>query len=218
MEITVALAADLAILTDALHDPAANIAPDVADTVLLLALDARLAVRSFLGLTVTVTSAALEDGAADRVALRFTLLDHHVDPREIQTSLRLPRATDEAAPDRPSIAVVLYAATPGAFVDMAADLSFLTGRGFDAGDLDQHRGLAGESDITGVLHAETVIHEAIGVFIARGRTHEQARAELDTLADAAHTDRITEAADILTALTRDGPDASTLEAPGVDRT
>lgn len=186
MEIAATLAADLALLTAALYDPAADLTTDVTDTVLVLAADARLAVRSFVGLTVTITIAGHAGGAADRVALRLTLLDEYVDPRDIETSLRLPRPTDGARPDQPSIAVVLYAAMPGAFVDMAADLCFLTGHGFAAADLDQHRGLARKADTTGLLQARTEIHEAIGLLIARGRTREQAYAELDTLADAAH--------------------------------
>lgn len=203
MEITAALAADLDLLNDALHDPSVEPMVTVTDTIRLLAADARAAVSSFLGLTVTVA----EGGGANRVALRFTLLDDHVDPRDIGTSLKLPRSIG-AATDRPDISVVLYAGTPGAFVDMAADLSFLTGHQFDAATLDQHHGLASEADITGVLHTKTEIHEAIGVLIARGRTSEQASAELDALADAAGTDRAIEADRILVALAADGADGS----------
>lgn len=97
---------------------------------------------------------------ADQVVLRLTLLDDHADP------------------GRPGIQVVLYAATPGAFVDMAADLAFLTGIALDGADLDQHQSLAGEPDITGVIQDQSVIDEAIGVLIAGGRTGDQACAEL----------------------------------------
>ncbi len=214
MEFTATLAAELALLSAALDDPAAGVPPDVARTVRTLAADARMAVASFVGLTVIVTIRAFEDGAADRVVLRFTLLDVHIEPGDVRTSLRLPRPTGGTRTGRPSIAVILYAATPGAFVDMDADLAFIAGRECDAGDLDQHRGEASEADITGVLSAESTIGEAIGVLIGRGRTPEQAYVELDALAEAAHTDRTTEAAGILIVLTRDGPDASTLEAPG----
>lgn len=214
MKFTATLAADLALLTAALYDPAADPITDVADTVLGLVAAARLAVRSLVGLTITF--ARHSGGAPDQVLLRFTLLDDHVDPRDIETSLRLPGPTDGAGSDRPTIEAVLYAATPGAFVDLAADLSFLTGREFDAADIDQHRGLAGEGDISGVLQAETAIHEAVGVLIARGRTREQAYAELDTLAVAAHTHRGAEALRILAALPRDGLKLSPFAAPGND--
>lgn len=209
MEITDTLAADLALLTAAIAEPDADPVTGLPATVLGLVADARLAVPSFVGLTVTATNAGHAGGASDGVILRLTLLDPHVDPRDVATSLRLPGLPgpiDRAGSGRATIALVLYAATPGAFVDLAADLAFLTGREPDAADLDQHRGLAGEPNITGVLHSETVIHEAIGVLIARGRTPEQADAELDTLADAAHTHRADEASRILTIL-----------APGADR-
>jgi hypothetical protein len=51
VEITAAVAADLATLTEALDD--ADL--DLADTVRQLAVDAKLAVRSYLGLTVAIT-------------------------------------------------------------------------------------------------------------------------------------------------------------------
>lgn len=207
MRITAALATDLALLSATLSDPSEDLTTDLADTVLLLAADARLAVRSFLGLTVTVTIVAHADGAGgtvgDTVPLRFTLLEDQAVPREVATSLLLPLPT--AGAGQSQITVVLYAATPGAFVDMAADLSFLTGHGLADVELDQHRGLAGEADITGLLEAESSVGEAIGVLIARGRTREQAYAELDLLADDARTDRATEADRVLAALTRKGP-------------
>ncbi|XAS75701.1 hypothetical protein V3G39_13710 [Dermatophilaceae bacterium Sec6.4] len=109
-----------------------------------------LAVASFLGLTITITehSRAL----ADHVVLRLTLLDA---PGDVETSLLLSGPTD-TTDDQPGIEVVLYAGTPGAFIDLSADLAFLTGREFDSADLDQHQGLAGEPDITGLIHAESV--------------------------------------------------------------
>lgn len=203
MEVAATLAADLALLSAALYDPDADPMTDVADTVLGLATNARQAVGSFIGLTVTVTEPA--DRAPDQVALRFTLLDAHAEPGDIATTLRLPGLSDDKRPDRPHIAVFLYATTPGAFVDMAADLCFLTGNNLDAADLDQHHHLAREPDTTAPLQARTVTSEAVGVLIAGGRTREQAYAELDTLADAAHTHRAVEASRILNTLTRRQP-------------
>lgn len=218
MDVMAALAADLALLADGLHDPVTSLAPDVAGTVLVLAADARAAMRSLLGLTVTATRAAYGDGVPDQVLLRFTLLDEHVDPRDVESSLRLPRPIDGAGPDQPSVAVVLHAATPGAFFDLGADLAFMTGRPLAAADLDQHRGSALEPDITGVLHAEQTTSEAIGVLIGRGCSPEQAHAEVDSLADAAHTDQAFEAARILAALTPDGPDVPASGATHADLT
>lgn len=172
------------------------------DTILRVVADARVAVAPFMGLTVTLTGHA----PVDRVVLRFTLLEDHADGRDVGTSFRLPPPADNPAHPQPDVAVVLYASTLGAFVDMAAGHSYATGRGSAADDLDQHRGLALDVDITGVLSADRMINEAIGVLMARGRTRAQAVAEFDTLADTAHTDRATAADTILATLTRNGPD------------
>lgn len=202
MQITALLAADLRLLSAALYDPSAP-TTDVAQTILAFGTNVRAAVRSFAGLTVDIVAQA---GRVERVLLRFTLLEEHVDSSDIKTSLRLPGPTDGPDPDQLSVQVVLYAVTPGAFVDMAADLAFLTGRELGATDLDQHLGLARAPDITGVVHADTAVHEAVGVLIDRGRTREEAFAELDAIAEAARTDRVTEATGILAALA--APDAS----------
>lgn len=81
----------------------------------------------------------------------------------------------------------------------------------DGADLDQHVSLARAPDITGVVHADTAVHEAVGVLIDRGRTREEAFADLDTTAEAAHTDRVTEATVILAA--RAAQDASAGSPP-----
>lgn len=202
MEISAAVAADLALLEDPLYDPGTDdprtdLEPGIMDPIFRVADDARVAVASFMGLTVTLTGRE----PVDRVVLRFTLFEDHADARDVGTSLRLPPPADNPAHPQPGVVVVLYAGTPGAFVDMAADHSYVTGRGSAAADLDQHRGLAMELDITGVLGADRLINEAIGVLLARGRTHSQAVAEIDTLADTAHTNRATAATTILATLT-----------------
>ncbi len=79
--------------------------------------------------------------------------------------------------------IVFYASTPGALVDLAADLDWLLGEPESLaldGDLPPPRG---ELGITG-LHELSVIGQACGVLITRGRSPEAARAELD---DAANT-------------------------------
>ncbi|XAS74888.1 hypothetical protein V3G39_09400 [Dermatophilaceae bacterium Sec6.4] len=210
MELSASLAADLGLLTAALYDPATGITTEIAQTVLGFATNARLAVASFLGLSITITKRT--DAVADQVLLHLTLLDDHAGPGDVKTSLVLPGAPD-AVREQPHIRIVLYGATPGAFVDLAADLAFLTGSALDGADLDHHHGLAGEPDITGILQDQAVISEAIGVLIAGGRTREQASTELDTLAGAAHTDRVTEATAILTALAPDRSERRPLMAP-----
>lgn len=120
MQITALLAADLGLLTAALYDPTTQLTTDVAQTVLTFGTNVRAAVRSFAGLTVTISIVA-RAGGAEPVVLRFTLLDDHVDSSDVKTSLRLPGPTDGTDPGQLSVQVVLYAVTPGAFVDMAAD-------------------------------------------------------------------------------------------------
>lgn len=205
MNISTSLAADLALLTAALFDVAVNPGTDVAATLQRFTTNTRMAVESFLGLSVTITTRT--HAVADQVILHLTLLDDHPGPGDIKTSLLLPGPTN-TTDDQPSIQVVLYATTPGAFVDLAADLAFLTGNDLDSADLDQHRMLAHEPDITGVLQDESVIDEAIGVLIARGHTREQAHTELQALAAAHHTDPVTEATRIMSALTPGGPGLS----------
>lgn len=193
MTFPAALAADLALLTDALGDAAADPAPDLAETVRQLAADARAAVTSYLGLSVVIT--------AHEPAFRFTMLDDGVDSGDVFTSLKLPLPQSAAGPVGARIAVILYAAKPGAFVDLAADLAFLTGHALSTIDLDQHLSVVADPDAPGALRAASMISEAIGVLIARGRTPEQARRDLDTHATDAGTDRHAAAELLLAGLT-----------------
>ncbi len=203
MTITAALAADLALLTDALGDPDADPAPDLAETVRQLAADARAAVSSYLGLSVILTG--------HEPGFRFTMLEQGVDAGEVLTSLKLPLFVPEPAHGGARVAVVLFAATLGAFVDLAADLGFLTGHPLSMIDLDQHLHTAADPDTTGALRAASLINEAIGVLISRGRTPEQARHELDAHATDAHADRHAAAELLLAGVTVSG--GSNLEIP-----
>ena len=193
MKIGAALAADLGILTAALDEPGA----DVLHTLHQLGVDAQAAVPTYVGLSMTVdgsdppfTFTTLEDGTADNV----------------RTSLRLTlqaRVGDGRA--APSVALILYAETPGTFVDLAADLAWLTGRPPSDLALDQHRSVPAGSDAGTSLRAASVINQAIGVLIGRGYTPRQAHSKLDTQADGAGTDRYTTAQFILDTLTAEDP-------------
>ncbi len=192
MTISAALAADLDILTAALDEPGA----DVLHSLQQLGVDAHAAVPSYLGLSVTVdgsippfTFTTLDDGAAENV----------------RTSLRLtlPGIGDGRA--APSVALILYAGTPGTFVDLAADLAWLTGRPPSDFALDQHLSVSDGSDTGIYLRAASVINQAIGVLIGRGHTPGQAHRDLDIRADSAGTDRHTIAQFILDTLTAEGP-------------
>ena len=192
MKMGAALAADLGILTAALDQPGA----DVLHTLHQLGVDAQAAVPTCLGLRITVdgsdppfTFSTLEDGAAD----------------DVRTSLRLtlPGVGDGRA--SPSVALTLYAGTPGTFVDLTADLAWLTGRPPSDFALDQHLSVPAGSDAGTYLRAASVINQAIGVLIGRGYTLQQAHRELDTQVDSAGIDRHTTAQFILDTLTAEDP-------------
>jgi hypothetical protein len=192
MKITAALAADLGILTAALDEPGA----DVLHSLHRLGVDAQAAVPTYLGLNVTVdrsdppfTFTIFEEGAADgvRTSLRLTL----------------PCVGDGWA--SPSVDLILYAGTPGTFVDLAADLAWLTGRPPSDFALDQHLSVPAGSDAGTSLRAASVINQATGVLIGRGYTARQAHSRLDTQADGAGTDRYTTAQFILDTLTAADP-------------
>lgn len=176
MKVVAALAADLDILTLALDEPGA----DVLRSLHQLGVGAQAAVSSYLGLSVTVdgsdpplTFTTLEDGAADDVCTSL--------------GLTLPGVGDGRA--SPAVDLVLYAGTPGSFVDLTADLTWLTGRPPSDFALDRHLSVPAGSDARITLRTASVINQAIGVLIGRGYTPAHARREFDIQADAAGTDR-----------------------------
>ncbi|UQX12586.1 hypothetical protein [Candidatus Mycobacterium methanotrophicum] len=192
MEIGAALAADLGILTAALDEPGT----DVLHSLHQLGVDAQAAVPSYLGLSVTVDGSdppfaftTLEDGAAD----------------DLHTSLRLTLPGVGEGRAAPSVALILYASTPGTFVDFAADLAWLTGRPPSDFALDQHLSVPAGLDTGTYLRTASVVNQAIGVLIGRGYTPGQADRELNTQADSAGIDRHTSAQFILDTLTGEDP-------------
>jgi hypothetical protein len=193
MKISAALAADLGILTAALDEPGA----DVLHSLHRLEVDAQAAVPTYLGLSVIAdgsdppfTFTTLEDGTADnvRTSLRLTLL-----------------ARVDDGPALPLVALILYAETPGTFVDLTADLAWLTGRPPSDFALDQHLSVLAGSHAAAYLRTASVINQAIGVLIGRGYTSRQAHSKLDTQADGVRTDLYTAAQFILDALTAADP-------------
>ena len=184
MEITAALAADLAILSEALDETDA----DITDALRQLVVDVRLAVRSYLGLTVT------SDGATPHLSL--TAMEDHAHPDDVVSSLMMPLSDGSIDGTGLPLAVILYAATPGAFVDLAADLCWLTGRLLTDFALDQHLILPAASDSDGAVRAASLVNQAIGVLLGLGYTPEQAVIEIDTRAAAAGHSR-TDAANVI---------------------
>jgi hypothetical protein len=166
MKITAALAADLGILSAALDEPGT----DVADSLLQLAADATAAIPTFLGLSVTVNGSD--------PPLAFTTLVAGVGTSNIRTSLRLtlPGVGDVGV--LPAVILVLYAGSPGTFVDLAADLAWLTTRPLTDFVLDQNLPASAERATAASLFEESVINQAIGALIGEGYTPEQAERHL----------------------------------------
>ena len=183
MTITAAMAAALAVLTEALDDPGADIARSLQG----LALDAAASVPSYLGLSVVVSQSD--------PPFTITALADEAATGDIRTSLHLvlPGLGEGPAP----VALVLYAGVPGSFVDLAADLVWLTGRSSINVTLDEHLTLAGVPDTAAQLRAAMEIDQAIGVLIGRGYTLRQAHRQLDIQAAHNRTDRLVEAQLIL---------------------
>jgi hypothetical protein len=184
VEINAALAAELAVLTEALDDPGA----DVAGSLLRLATDARAAVASYRGLMVVI------DGAEPPIA--FTAFEDGAETGDIRTSLMLGSATVRHD-SLPRVSPILFATVPGAFIDLAADLTWMTGHPLTSVVLDQHLPVRVDVQAGDALQQASVINQALGVLIGRGCTPEQADLELAARAAEAGTDRYHAAVDLL---------------------
>jgi len=184
-----ALAADLALLTDALDTGSA----DIASTFSLLSSDVAAAVSSYAGLSVRIHSLG---GLAE-----LTTLDDPAVIAGVVTSLRIPVPVASQVPG-PSVVIVLYATLAGAFVDLAADLAWLTDVALaDVGlDLDLDLDPRARSGVATPLSSLSSIDQAIGVLVGRGHTPEETLVELETLAARFGGDRHAAALEILDAL------------------
>ena len=193
MTIPSALAADLALLTDALDTGAV----DIASTFSLLSSDVAAAVSSYAGLSVRIHSLG---GLAE-----LTTLDDPAVIAGVVTSLRIPVPVASQVPG-PSVVIVLYATLAGAFVDLAADLAWLTDVALaDVGlDLDLDLDPRARSGVATPLSSLSSIDQAIGVLVGRGHTPEETLVELETLAARFGGDRHAAALEILDALQPEG--------------
>ena len=198
MSIPTALAVDLALLTVALDDHE----KDVGATVALLASDTAAAVASYVGLSVRMW---VRDSYVE-----LTTLGDDAESDGIATSMRIPweSVTSDARAVEPRIVLVLYASTAGAFVDLAADLAWLTGRSMDAVLLDHDIGQRIHVHPTESLRSLSTVNQAIGVLIGQGRSLDEARDCLNAAAAEAGTSRLDAAAGVL-ALLRAQTDVST---------
>lgn len=171
MDISAALAADLAGLTDGLGDPQV----DLETQLRALAADLAHAVASFTGLTMTIRlddqTVSFSARAGAGIGIGAT-----------ETSLEIPLSALTEAQAGSSL--VFYAAVAGAFVDLAAELSYILGLNPEILVLDQHLHVAATPDGAGMAGLEeySMINQAIGVLIARGHAPDSALEELRRLA------------------------------------
>ena len=177
-----------AALTTHLHALSAQIATDEhqrAAAVGALTCDVTEAVASYLGLELVL----LNHG----YPWTLTSFEPSVQRDRIATSLRLRLSVLHVPDADPDSTITFYAGTPGAFVDLAADLSYATSSTIDSAtsrcrqsaaavSVDDRRqpttvqsGLAGGADLS-------TINRAIGFLIGHGCHPDEAHAELRRLA------------------------------------
>lgn len=146
---------------------------DIEKSLLALRCDVQLSVPSFVGLSMMLIV------QGQPVTLTSIV---EAEPPAVGASLRLPMALTSAVPQG---SLVLYATTPGAFVDLAADLRYALSAAAGEVALDQDLTLpTRESGITGVAEL-SMINRAIGLLMGRGLTPELAMAHLQRQADQA---------------------------------
>jgi hypothetical protein len=172
VDISAQLAADLAALSQALDEDV-----DLETTVRDFAAAAKLAVTSYLGMTVTVS--------ANGHQVSLSVPEHDRAEHDIATSLLIPLVN--LTPTEAGSSLVLYAGTPGAFVDLAADLTYALQVGPDGLIIDAHLNPTFEDSGLDELADMTHINQAIGILIGRGHSPEGASTELHRLAGLAET-------------------------------
>ncbi len=136
---------------------------------------------TYLGLRVTVHGC--------NPPFTFTILEDGAVADAVRSSLRLRLPGVGGDRSSPSVSLSLYAAVPGTYVDLTADLAWLTGRPPSDFVLDRHLPGPARPDAGTYLWTASVINQAIGVLIGRGYTPEQADRELDTQGERSSTER-----------------------------
>lgn len=189
MAISARLAAELSILSQTLENPGNSIAQSMQR----LSDEISDAVESYLGLTVTI--------APGTTPITFTTLRDGAQPASVRTSARftLTRAAAGSVGTGPVISLIVYAATPGAFVDLAADLAWITRANPAHITLDQDLTVVFEMPTT-APSAVAMINQAIGVLIGRGHSPEQAYQRLSRPSASGVVNRLDAAAGVLASL------------------
>ncbi|MDP9092641.1 MAG: hypothetical protein M3N95_06780 [Actinomycetota bacterium] len=168
MELSDAVAADLAVLTAALDEPD----DDLALLVLRLSDSCALAVKSYLGLSITLI--------VGDAPVSFSVLQEFLEPSEVLTSVMF--SLTAVGEHTSGSEVVLYGGTPGAFVDLAADLTYALGAGEDAVKLDQHLTPPDLALGDAGLAATSRQDQALGILLDQGLDLDEGLTELHRLA------------------------------------
>ena len=133
----------------------------------------RAAVPSYCGLSMTVVTGG--------IPVTINAPDHHSDDDgsnvAVASSVVIPLPGISV---RTSGELVLFAAVPGAFIDLAADLAFVTSTELATFEVDTRLDgrVARPVDVEGF----SIIHQAVGYLIAAGSLPEQAHARIAELA------------------------------------
>jgi hypothetical protein len=189
MATTAATVAALTALTEALDDPDA----DIEHSLQIMALHAAAAVPSYRGLSIDV--------AQSNPPLHILAMAESVVTGDARTSLQFTMPGPREPSIWPTVSIILFADSAGAFVDLAADLAWLTARPPTEFVLDRHLSAAAQPTSERQLREATAINQAIGALISRGYTLQQASTELSTHAANSSTDRHTAARRILAEIT-----------------
>jgi hypothetical protein len=189
VKFTASLAAELATLNATLDESGSDIGQGLRQLAALVT----AAVPSYLGLSVVATR---HDSS-----FTVTLLEDGVTAGDVGTSILLAWPNPGARRLVATVAFILYARSPGAFVDLAADAAWLTESPPIEFMLDAHLGVPAEPGTAPSMAAASVINQAIGVLIGRGYTTRQAHWALDAQAAVGETNRLNAAHVILARLT-----------------
>ncbi len=189
MNIPASVIADLHLLDEVLDGPSNTYAALTA-----LIAGAAHAVPSYLGLSVGISMASVS-------LVEFSTFENASDLEKVGSSLRFSVQGDASFDaDEPALMeVILHAAKPGAFVDLAADLTWLTGRSWRDFRIDEDLLVPGGSAGRKSVKSWSTINQALGLLISTGLTLDEADAELDARAARTGRRRDLAAVDVLEA-------------------
>jgi hypothetical protein len=153
----------------------------------------------------TVSSAQGLHLATRSVGQQVSLIRFRADvqPAQVRSSVQLPLPAVS-----PNTTVTFYAAVPGAFVDLAADLAYALGFRLDELRLDEHLPNSTASGIRGLAEV-ALINRALGVLIDQGIDPDEAVKELSRRAAASRTNVLERAHAMLGDLGRQSPSSRT---------